>query len=462
MKNFFKIFIFFLINITVFSEIKIDVNNTKPAVKQHVILTVEFLGENKSEYVIEGIENFKVISMGNRSNYTSINKKVKYSKSDVYTLCPQKEGKVTLCVKTENGIASNKIPMSVVKRTVKKEKKEKFLLRTTQYKRDYYIEEKIPFAENVVIKTSVRNYSYVAPPIFNGFSMKNITPRDNRGFPIPRRVTANGKEHIELTLFRSILEPVSVGKKTIISGGIGITEDTEDSTTDSTVYLGFRELEINILPLPEENKPLNFSGVVGELEGKYSWRKDIIDGKKALILKLQLYGSANLDKLENILNSEREDIKKYNVVEKVTSYDERVLNSVYTAEKEYEVIFFVKNEEEFKIDDIKIPYFDPVHKKYEEFIIDTKSIDTENDVIFSAEADHESEITYIPRDKIKVNNFSAFSENSEEGETYLPVDETEQERTKDIIIIVLGIICAGETAYIVFNRRKRKNKKEEL
>lgn len=370
MKRFTRVLLLFLmVNIISFSEVKIGIDNVNPEVKQHIVLSVEFLGEEKTEYTINGIEKFKITSMVSRSNFTSINKKVNYSKSDIYILCPYEEGKAVLSVKTKNGSLSNQIAIEVLKESPEKNSEQKFILEMTPYKRDFYMGEKIPFAERVIIKSSVTNYNYVSTPVFNGFSVRNITPRDSRGFPIPKRITSKGQEYVEVVLYRSILEPVSVGKKIIKSGGVSFVEELADATEKPPVYLGFKELEINILPLPEKNKPYNFQGIVGKLEGNSNWEEGIVNGKKAYILRLSLSGDANLDRLEKIIEDNSFLRRKFNIKENLLSYNERVVDSVYFSEKEYEIIFFPKYESSVKILPIIIPYFNPVEKKYENFTI---------------------------------------------------------------------------------------------
>ena len=117
MKKVINILIFLAIYSLSFSEIKIFVDNYNPTIKQNIILTVEFLNEPKSEYEIEGIDNFEVISKGSRSNYNTLNnKRIKYSKSDIYILSPKKEGKISLIAKTKNKTISNSIVLQVAKK----------------------------------------------------------------------------------------------------------------------------------------------------------------------------------------------------------------------------------------------------------------------------------------------------------------------------------------------------------
>ena len=458
MKKIFKVLIFLLISITSLSEIKIGVDDSNPAVKQNIILTIEFLNETKSEYEIEGIDNFKIMSMGSRSNYnTTDGKKVKYSKSDIYTLSPQLEGIVSLIVKSKSGTVSNRITLNISKER-KESGEEKFILETTNYKRDYYYGEKIPFVEKVIIKKSISNYSYVSTPVFNGFSIKNVTPRDGRGFAIPKRVTVNGKEQIELVLFRSILEPVSAGQKLIKTGGISITETTDDDKEKNPVYLGFKEIGINVLPLPEENKPENFQGVVGKLKGNYKWSEETIKDKKVLVLRLKLFGTVNLDKLEKIVYS---DDDNFRIKENIIMFDEHVLDHVYSAEKKYVIIFIPKHSGDFKPPQIKIPYFNPVEREYDEFIISSDSVNIMSDEEFY-ETDYEKEdFTSVYEENKYENNFIISDE--KEGKSEVQTFENTAVKNKNEIkntkssfaAIIFAVIAVIEALYIFKLKRKK-------
>lgn len=456
MKKFLNLLIFFMITITTFSEIKISVDDNSPAVNQNIIFTVEFLNEKKTEYEIEGIEKFKIMSMGSRSNYNTLNNKVKYSKSDIYTLSPYSEGKASLLVIAKSGTKSNKIELEITKEVKKNQDKEQLFLETTKYTRDYYLGEKIPFVEKVIIKKPIGNYSYVSTPIFNDFSIKNVTPRDGRGFIIPKRVTVDGKEQIELVLFRSILEPLSTGEKTIKTGGISISELTEDDKEEFPVYLGFKEMKIDILPLPQEHKPKNFQGVIGKLYGNYKWSENVVDGKKVFVLKLKLYGTVNLDDLKKVSNL---DSNKYEVKEEELTYDEHVLDHIYSAEKKYKIVIIPKDQKQEKPPVIIVPYFDPVAKEYKEFKIlatSTKNMcDAEFYDINTKENSNKifsEENNYIMSDEDKEKVETIKLENPKTNEV-----EKVQEKSTSIFTIIFLIISLLEALYIL--KLKKDSKK---
>lgn len=464
MKKIINILVLLAIYSLSFSEIKIFVDDYNPTIKQNIILTVEFLNEPKSEYEIEGIDNFEVISRGSRSNYNTLNnKRIKYSKSDIYILSPKKAGKISLIAKTKNKTISNSIVLQVAEKIENSLKEPKLFLETTHYKRDYYYGEKIPFVEKVIIKTSVSNYNYVSTPVFNGFTIKNITPRDGRGFAIPKRVTVNGKEQIELVLFRSILEPESFGRKTIKTGGISIAELTKEDEEKNPVYLGFEEFDLNILPLPEENKPENFQEVVGELKGNYHWEKENIDGRETLILNLKLYGSVNLDKLEKIVFSEEE---KFDVKETTTIFEEHVLDHVYSAERNYVIIFIPKQMGEIILPKIKIPFFNPVEKRYDEFIISGFGEEEKNGKNYSREINKDN-LKVIFTENTNVNNSVNNNENInnknlQQTKIINIVSEEKDQNVKIFIIYFLAVVVFLEGIYIIKLRKNIKRNKTDI
>lgn len=353
--------------------------------------------------------------------------------------------------------------MQVAEKIENSLKEPKLFLETTHYKRDYYYGEKIPFVEKVIIKTSVSNYNYISTPVFNGFTIKNITPRDGRGFAIPKRVTVNGKEQIELVLFRSILEPESFGRKTIKTGGISIAELTKEDKEKNPVYLGFEEFDLNILPLPEENKPENFQEVVGELKGNYHWEKENIDGRETFILNLKLYGSVNLDKLEKIVFSEEE---KFDVKETTTIFEEHVLDHVYSAERNYVIIFIPKQTGEIILPKIKIPFFNPVEKRYDEFIISGFGEEEENGKNYSREINKDN-LKVIFTENTNVNNSVNNNENInnknlQQTKIINIVSEEKDQNVKIFIIYFLAAVVFLEGIYIIKLRKNTKRNKTDI
>lgn len=461
MKKIINILVFLVLYSLSFSEIKIFVDDYNPTIKQNIILTVEFLNEPKSEYEIEGINNFEIISRGSRSNYNTLNnKRIKYSKSDIYILSPKKEGKISLIAKSKNKTVSNSIVLYVAEEIQNSLKEPKLFLETTHYKRDYYYGEKIPFVEKVIIKTSISNYNYISTPVFNGFSIKNITPRDGRGFAIPKRVTVNGKEQIELVLFRSILEPESFGKKVIKTGGISIVELTEDDREKSPVYLGFKEFNLNILPLPEKDRPENFQGVVGELKGNYQWLKENIEGKNSYILNLKLYGSVNLDNLEKIISAPDDN---FDVKETTTVFEEHVLDHVYSAEKNYVIVFIPKKNGNAVPSEIKIPFFNPVEKKYEEFTVSVSEKENAGENYYK-EVDKEK-LKFIFTENTNINNSvkneNLNSKNLQQTKIINIIPEEKNKNTEIFIIIFLAVLVVLEGFYIIKLKKSIKDNGKE-
>ena len=224
------------------------------------------------------------------------------------------------------------------------------------------------------------------------------------------------------------------------------------------MYLGFEEFDLNILSLPEENKPENFQGVVGELKGNYQWAKENIEGRETLILKLKLYGSVNLDKLEKVVFSENE---RFDVKETTTMFEEHVLDHVYSAERNYVIIFIPKQGGEIILPKIKIPFFNPVEKKYDEFVI--SSIEEESGQNYSHEINKDNlKIIFTENTNINnpVKNENINNKNLQQTKIVNIVSEEKDQNVKIFVIYFLIAVVFLEGIYIIKLKKDIKRKEE--
>lgn len=225
------------------------------------------------------------------------------------------------------------------------------------------------------------------------------------------------------------------------------------------MYLGFEEFNLNILPLPEENKPENFQGVVGELKGNYHWAKENIDGRETFILNLKLYGSVNLDKLEKIVFSEDE---KFDVKETTTIFEEHVLDHVYSAERNYVIIFIPKKAGEIILPKIKIPFFNPIEQKYDEFVISGFG-EKENEKNYSREINKDN-LKVIFTENTNINNPAKNEDiNNKNLQQTKIINIVSEEKGQNVKIFIIYFLIAAvflEGIYIIKLKKDIKKKEE--
>ncbi|MHD0318344.1 BatD family protein [Fusobacterium sp. THCT1E2] len=461
MKKLFNLLLFLFISSVTFSEIILDVSNNDPSINEPISLQVKFLDSDKKDYTIDGIENFKIASKGSQSNYSIVNGKSTSSKSDIYTLIPLKEGSFNLKVNGKNE-ASNSININVSKEAKVNIEGKITLQDNLKEKNTFYFGQKIPFEEKLLTTVPLRNLQYIDRPNFGDLSVKDITPANNRGGYTEKYFTdENGRRGLEIILYQGILQANSSGNKSIKGGYAAVVESGPNDSfvfgsTSAPVYLGSKEMELNILPLPS-GKPAGFQEVVGELKGDYSWNNDKIKFGESVVLTLKLYGDVNLDMLEKIVPNNLPD---FNIFESSKESGERITDGKYYVEKTFEIAFIPKITGKATIPSIKIPYFNTAEKKYMNFEVPAKEIEVTGSangaVIPSTVTPAAPPVNNTPT---VVNAPSAPAEKI--AISSIPETQTEEINKADnklmIGVIILALLEAGIIIFFILDRKILKN-----
>ncbi|MDP0488247.1 MAG: BatD family protein [Fusobacterium sp. JB020] len=462
-----KIIMFLLISTLSFSEILLTTDNDSPGLNNPIKVIVEFKNMKRENYYLDGINNFEVLYRSSRSSTSWINGKKTSIKSDIYTVMPSKLGKFDLSVWVKGQLKSNRLRIEVKKDSINNSNNnlisKKVALNIKKLNKNYYFGEKIPYFEEINIRTSLRSYGYIVQPSFEGFTVKDITKRDNNGYPLTKRVVENGKEKVEIKLIENILEANSTGKKSIKEGKIKVEESTDDFfgiEPSKAMFFGGENINVNILPLPEKGKPKNFQMVIGELEGKYKWNK--IDKAKlgeSFSLKINFSGNVNLNYLEKIINEQNNN---FNIYTSVSNESEKIIKNKYYATKDFEIAFIPKKTGKLKISEIRIPYFDTKEKKYKVFKIPSKEIvvtGTYND------KDYEKNMMSLKENNSLINHKDSNFDKEMKKEIIISsvLEKTKKTKgtKKDLFLIILFFIALGEGGYILkLSIDKKTNKKE--
>lgn len=371
----FSIFLIFILLTNFSFGATLSVDNQKVRVGVPIKIIVKFVNEKKQDYKIKGIENFQSINKSSQESSSWINGKSSKSYSDIYSVLPLNEGDFILSLEIDGKKVSDDININVSKDN-KILSDELVSTKMSEYKREYYQWEKIPYFEKLIIKTSLRNYGYINQPVFNNFSFKDTTPVSSQGNHLIKKISDENGERLEILTKEGILESLTPGEEVITSGLISYIESSGNDffmiDTSTPKYTGGKEVSIKILSLPEENKPNNFKNIVGDLKGNINWeQKSNVEVGQSYMLKLKLYGDVNLDSLEKLPIEMNED---FNIYQSVSDFSEKIINGKYQASKEFEIAFIPKKSGILSIPAIEIPFFDINSKSYKTFIIDKKEI----------------------------------------------------------------------------------------
>ena len=352
----------------------LTVDTTKTRVGIPLKIMVNFTNEKKQEYKIIGIENFQSMNKSSQQKSSWVNGKSTKSYSDIYTVLPLNEGDFILSLEIDGKKVPNDIKINVSKDN-KEIENSLVITKNSEYKREYFIGEKIPYFEKIITKISLNNYGYINPPTFKDFTFKDMTP-NNQGNPLVKRISDQDGEKLEILVREGILEANSIGEKNIVSGLIGYNEASANDffmmSGSEPKYTGGDEISIKILPLPEEGKPQDFQNILGDLKGDINWENKLtVDVGQTFVLKLRLYGEVNLDSLEKLPIEENED---FNIFQSVIDFSEKINNGKYESSKEFEIAFIPKKSDSLFTPKIEINYFDINDRKYKTFVVQPKEI----------------------------------------------------------------------------------------
>jgi hypothetical protein len=120
-------------------------------------------------------------------------------------------------------------------------------------------------------------------------------------------------------------------------------------------------LELNVLPLPKQGKPADFSGLVGKFQIQTSLDKNTVLTNEAVSYKIKVFGTGLLKYLNDLPLEFSPDFEVFDpkVAESVNKKGSRISSA-----KEYEYVLIPRVSGKQQLKAATIPYFDPWAKLY--------------------------------------------------------------------------------------------------
>lgn len=289
------------------------VSKTKLGVNERLRIDFE-MNEDGDNFTPPNFENFTVIGGPNTSLSQSwLNGVRSYKKTYTYFLSPKNKGKFNINQATiEIGGETYKTQVvtievtSAVKRPNDPDNAdsiadENIHLVAEVSKNNPYLNEAITVVYKLYVSTStgVSNWREIDNPRFNDFWSQNI---DIKGLKIQNGMY-EGKEYRYVVLRKTVLYPQKTGKLEIEPLSLDITVDVPTNRRDifggrymakvhKTVSAGSRT--INVKPLPEQGKPDNFTGAVGDFKFNVITSKSQLNASESLQARVEVTGNGNL------------------------------------------------------------------------------------------------------------------------------------------------------------------------
>lgn len=213
--------------------------------------------------------------------------------------------------------------------------------------------------------TLMRSPNY-SPPDADGFWVEDLPPQKNyytklggrqfvvteikrAYFPAAPGVQEIGKARVDVVLRGA--EARSVFDDFFRNGGFGQPKNLYSDVT-----------RIVVLPLPQQGRPENFSGIVAHnLSLAVSAHKQLVQVGEPVNIAVEINGTGNI---RTIPQPELPATEKYKVYESGSSSDAFKRDYTVTGRKQYDYVVIPQVEGKWEIPAIELTYFDPIEKRY--------------------------------------------------------------------------------------------------
>ncbi|WP_345275237.1 BatD family protein [Litoribaculum gwangyangense] len=310
-----SIFLVILVSSMASAQVQFEAKVSKQKLGVNERLRVDFeMNQDGDNFNPPDFANFTVVGGPNQSVSNSwINGVRTYKKTYSYFLAPKSRGNFTISQAsiTIEGETYKTTPIKIeVTAAVEVPKDpndpnylaaENIHLVAEVSKTNPYLNEAITVVYKLYVspRISVTNYSEIDSPRYNDFWSQNI---DTQGQKVENG-TFNGEDYRYVVLRKTVLYPQKTGKLDIEPLSLNIDMRVPTNRRDifgsilmtrvtRTVSAGNKT--INVKPLPEVGKPLDFTGAVGDFKFDVNASKTELDATESLQLKVNVRGNGNL------------------------------------------------------------------------------------------------------------------------------------------------------------------------
>jgi len=327
--------------------------------------------------------NFKVLAGPSQSSsFSSINGKTSYKLTYSYVIQPISKGTFTIpsASITYDGevIKSNTVRVTVTDAVaIPKDPNDPRYIAQENIHLVAEISNVRPFVgESISVtyklyvntnKVNVQNYRESSSPSFGGFWNQNIELRRGAG---AQNGTYGGKPYRYVVLKKAVLIPHTAGELELdplemeITAGVPMGQrdffgNLLMNDVNMTVTSGRKTIRVK--SLPEENKPLDFTGAVGDFSFSVTPSKTDLKANESSRIKVELAGEGNLKlvKLPGIETPNGLEVYEPEHKEKITTNLSGMKGSVYD---QYAVVPQFRGK--FIIPAVSFSYFNPKTEKY--------------------------------------------------------------------------------------------------
>ena len=313
-------------------RVEASVDNRNVAVGDNLTLTITIYGSGDiSQPDVSTIDGFEVVGSYSSQNISIVNARMSRSTSIQYSLLATREGDFTLgpfkvrsgsdvyetepiAVRVTKGGAGLGQPGGAPGASARGESGRQaaqgdlILAFATVDKKKAYVGEQITYTLTFAYRTDVEDVTYLEPD-HTGFWFEDV------GEAGPEIRVLNGIKYYAITKTTAFF-PISSGQFTIGEGGVKyLARDTDNLSREPFGFFGrdpfdaFRRREgvskadpirIDVAPLPNEGKPSDFSGAVGNFSLKVQASAREVRVGESVALSVRVQGQGNVKSIGDL------------------------------------------------------------------------------------------------------------------------------------------------------------------
>lgn len=370
-----------------------SVDRTQVTLDDQIAFTVTVSGDVKSvpKPTLPSLDDFVIYSSGTSQNWSFVNGKRFSSVAYNYILVPKSRGNFTIppLQITVNGTAYKTQPITITvsgegeepqassqpetKQPATTEKKTADLfIQTAVDKKKAYVNEQITLTFRFYQGVRLFSNPEYSPPTLTGFWVEDLPPQKQY------YQTVNGRQYF-VTEVKTALFPTASGKQTIGEATLKCSIEDLRSFFDRDPFsildrdwmdmfrqgkpriLRSKPINIQVLPLPDEGKPEDFKGSVGNFVMKTSVDNKKVEAGQPLTMKIRISGKGNIKSVSEPVIPELENFRVYS-----SGSSENISKQNYLLQgtKTYEEVLIPKEPGKYTIPPLSFSYFDLKTKEY--------------------------------------------------------------------------------------------------
>ncbi len=354
------------------------------------------LNANGNGFKAPPLFDFDVYGGPNQSQSVSIvNGNMSQTISWSFILAPKKEGKFTIAPASVNvggdRIESNTIAIEVVKGGSNSSSQsgssnpnvsspstaenigDNLFAKTVVNKTKAFLGEQISVTHKIYTRYQLRGFQDIKFPDYTGFWSQDV-PTNNQQVQITTE-NVDGINYYVAELKHTYIFPQRTGKITVNPIEVEVVVRKKSNRQPRDIFEqmfggGYEDavytvkstpITIDVIALPTDNKPNDYTGAVGDFSFKAQLNKENVKANEAINLTITLNGKGNIKLVEapKVYFPESFETYEPKISEKIATTGSGVMGS-----KTFDYLIVPRYEGDYKIDKINFTYFDAQKKQY--------------------------------------------------------------------------------------------------